>query len=58
MLNPARVIRQSRLLMYGGATLASLLILAGVLKWGRAKSRMASQLVMRRPRRFHQCDEH
>jgi hypothetical protein len=47
MLNPARVIRQSRLFMYGGATLASLLILAGVLKWGpREISDGVAQLVM------------
>jgi hypothetical protein len=47
MLNPGRVIRQSRLLMYGGATLASLLILAGVLKWGpREISEGVAQLVM------------
>ncbi|HTD87872.1 MAG TPA: hypothetical protein VK850_14950, partial [Candidatus Binatia bacterium] len=33
-LSLGNVVRRSRLLMYGGATLASLLILAGVLKWG------------------------
>ncbi len=41
------VIRRSRLLMYGGATLASLLILAGVLKWGPKEiSEGVAQLVM------------
>src|SRR5215204_432838 len=34
MLDVGNVIRRSRLLMYGGAALASLLIFAGVLKWG------------------------
>lgn len=34
MLDIGNVIRRSRLLMYGGAALASLLIFAGVLKWG------------------------
>ena len=60
VLNPGNVIRQSRLLMYGGATLASLLILAGVLKWGpREISDGVAQLVMpKSARRFHQCDEH
>jgi hypothetical protein len=47
MLNLGNVIRQSRLLMYGGATLASILILAGVLKWGpREISEGVAQLVM------------
>jgi len=47
MLNPGNVIRRSRLLIYGGATLASLLILAGVLKWGpREISEGVAQLVM------------
>ncbi|HSD47099.1 MAG TPA: DUF4175 family protein [Pyrinomonadaceae bacterium] len=40
------VIRQSRLLMYGGAALASLLLFAGVLKWGpREISEGVAQLV-------------
>src|SRR5215211_7125557 len=34
MLDVGNVIRRSRLMMYGGAALASLLIFAGVLKWG------------------------
>src|SRR5436190_1071447 len=34
MLSLGNVIRRSRLLLYGGAMLTSLLILAGVLKWG------------------------
>ena len=34
MLDIRNVIRRSRLLLYGGAALASLLIFAGVLKWG------------------------
>src|SRR5690349_10511268 len=34
MLDIGNVIRRSRLLLYGGAELASLLIFAGVLKWG------------------------
>ncbi len=34
MLDVGNVIRRSRLLIYGGAALASLLIFAGVLKWG------------------------
>src|ERR1043166_8571808 len=34
MLDIGNVIRRSRLLIYGGAALASLLIFAGVLKWG------------------------
>ena len=47
MLNPGNVIRRSRLLIYGGATLASLLILAGVLKWGPSEiSAGVAQLVM------------
>ncbi|HEX6283785.1 MAG TPA: hypothetical protein VFZ71_02880, partial [Pyrinomonadaceae bacterium] len=33
-LDIRNVIRQSRLLIYGGAALASLLLFAGVLKWG------------------------
>ena len=40
------VIRQSRLLIYGGAALASLLLFAGVLKWGpREISEGVAQLV-------------
>ncbi|MFN2405712.1 MAG: DUF4175 family protein [Pyrinomonadaceae bacterium] len=40
------VIRQSRLLVYGGAALASLLLFAGVLKWGpREISEGVAQLV-------------
>ncbi|HEU5238948.1 MAG TPA: DUF4175 family protein, partial [Pyrinomonadaceae bacterium] len=47
MLNPGNVIRRSRLLIYGGATLASLLILAVVLKWGPSEiSAGVAQLVM------------
>src|SRR5215510_1862895 len=47
LLNPGNVIRRSRLLIYGGATLASLLIVAGVLKWGpREISEGVAQLVM------------
>src|SRR5215813_6949722 len=34
MLDLGNVIRRSRLMIYGGAALASLLIFAGVLKWG------------------------
>src|SRR5215208_6272512 len=34
MLDIGNVIRRSRLLLYGGAALASLLVFAGVLKWG------------------------
>jgi hypothetical protein len=34
MLDLGNVIRRSRLLFYGGAALASLLVFAGVLKWG------------------------
>src|SRR5215831_16492529 len=46
-LSLGNVIRRSRLLMYGGATLASVLILAGVLKWGpREISEGVAQLVM------------
>lgn len=45
-LHPGNVIRRSRLLIYAGATLASLLILAGVLKWGpREISEGVAQLV-------------
>jgi len=48
-LSLGNVIRRSRLLIYGGATLASLLILAGVLKWGpREISEGVAQLVMPR----------
>jgi len=48
-LSLGNVIRRSRLMMYGGATLASLLILAGVLKWGpREISEGVAQLVMPR----------
>ena len=40
------VVRQSRLLIYGGAALASLLLFAGVLKWGpREISEGVAQLV-------------
>src|ERR1043166_6636942 len=47
MLSLGNVIRRTRLLLYGGATLASLLILAGVLKWGpREISEGVAQLVM------------
>src|SRR5262245_49400457 len=47
MLNLGKVIRRSRLLIYGGATLASLLILTGVLKWGPSEiSAGVAQLVM------------
>ena len=46
MLDVGNVIRRSRLLMYGGAALASLLIFAGVLKWGpREISEGVAQLV-------------
>src|SRR5262249_28957724 len=49
MLNLGNVIRRSRLLLYGGATVASLLILAGVLKWGpREISEGVAQLIMPR----------
>ncbi|HEX6718821.1 MAG TPA: DUF4175 family protein, partial [Pyrinomonadaceae bacterium] len=34
MLDVRNVIRRSRLMLYGGAALASLLVFAGVLKWG------------------------
>src|SRR5215813_5197367 len=47
LLSLGSVIRQSRLLLYGGATLASLLLFAGVLKWGpREISEGVAQLVM------------
>src|SRR5918994_3237380 len=46
MLDVRNVIRRSRLLLYGGAALASLLIFAGVLKWGpREISEGVTQLV-------------
>src|SRR5687768_5832644 len=46
MLDVGNVIRRSRLMMYGGAALASLLIFAGVLKWGpREISEGVTQLV-------------
>jgi hypothetical protein len=46
MLDVGNVIRRSRLLLYGGAALASLLIFAGVLKWGpREISQGVAQLV-------------
>ena len=46
MLDLGNVIRRSRLMMYGGAALASLLIFAGVLKWGpREISEGVTQLV-------------
>src|SRR5436190_3427644 len=49
MLNLGNVIRRSRLWLYAGATLASILILAGVLKWGpREISEGVAQLVMPR----------
>lgn len=45
-LDVRNVIRRSRLLMYGGAALASLLLFAGVLKWGpREISEGVAQLV-------------
>ncbi|HEX2268892.1 MAG TPA: DUF4175 family protein, partial [Pyrinomonadaceae bacterium] len=45
-LDVRNVIRRSRLLMYGGAALASLLLFAGVLKWGpREISQGVAQLV-------------
>ena len=45
-LDVRNVIRQSRLLIYGGAALASLLLFAGVLKWGpREISEGVAQLV-------------
>src|SRR5215204_7347053 len=46
MLDVGNVIRRSRLMMYGGAALASLLIFAAVLKWGpREISQGVAQLV-------------
>jgi len=46
MLDVGNVIRRSRLMMYGGAALASLLIFAGVLKWGPKEiSQGVAQLV-------------
>src|ERR1041384_6059848 len=46
MLDIGNVIRRSRLMMYGGAALASLLIFAGVLKWGPKEiSQGVTQLV-------------
>jgi hypothetical protein len=46
MLDVGNVIRRSRLMMYGGAALASLLIFAAVLKWGpREISQGVTQLV-------------
>jgi len=46
MLDVRNVIRRSRLLLYGGAALASLLLFAGVLKWGpREISEGVAQLV-------------
>jgi hypothetical protein len=46
MLDVRNVIRRSRLLLYGGAALASLLVFAGVLKWGpREISEGVAQLV-------------
>ena len=46
MLDVRNVIRRSRLLLYSGAALASLLIFAGVLKWGpREISEGVAQLV-------------
>ena len=45
-LDVRNVIRRSRLMMYGGAALASLLLFAGVLKWGpREISQGVAQLV-------------
>ena len=45
-LDVGNVIRRSRLMMYGGAALASLLIFAGVLKWGPKEiSQGVAQLV-------------
>ena len=60
MLNLGNVIRRSRLLMYGGATVASVLILAGVLKWGpREISEGVAQLIAPEDARsFHQRDEY
>ena len=46
MLDVRNVIRRSRLLLYGGAALVSLLVFAGVLKWGpREISEGVAQLV-------------
>ena len=46
MLDVGNVIRRSRLMMYGGAALASLLFFAGVLKWGPKEiSQGVTQLV-------------
>jgi hypothetical protein len=46
MLDVRNIIRRSRLLLYGGAALASLLLFAGVLKWGpREISEGVAQLV-------------
>src|SRR5215212_6842869 len=46
MLDVGNVIRRSRLLLYSGAALASLLVFAGVLKWGpREISEGVAQLV-------------
>ena len=46
MLDVGNVIRRSRLMVYGGAALASLLIFAGVLKWGPKEiSQGVAQLV-------------
>src|SRR5215208_135740 len=46
MLDVGNVIRRSRLLLYGAAALASLLLFAGVLKWGpREISEGVAQLV-------------
>jgi hypothetical protein len=46
MLDVGNVIRRSRLLLYGGAALASLIVFAGVLKWGpREISEGVAQLV-------------
>src|SRR5207237_10500690 len=46
LLDVRSVIRRSRLLCYGGAALSSLLIFAGVLKWGpREISEGVTQLV-------------
>jgi hypothetical protein len=46
MLDVRDVIRRSRLLLYGGAALASLLLFAGVLKWGPKEiSQGVAQLV-------------
>src|SRR5688572_25112765 len=46
MVDVGNVVRRSRLMMYGGAALASLLIFAAVLKWGpREISQGVTQLV-------------